>query len=993
MQNLLFCDLETYSDIPINCGTHRYAENAEILLFAYAYNHAPVKVWDVTQDKTMPADLKAYLDDSEILTVWHNGGMFDTVILKRVLNIDLPLSRVHDTLVQALAHGLPGALGLLCDIFNVNSDKAKDKEGKALISLLCKPRPKNSKIQRATALTHTEEWQRFKDYAGSDILAMREIYQHLPNWNMNVDETELWQLDQKINRRGMCMDVELAKSALTAVENEQKRLSTVTQQLTDNAVQNATQRDALLQHIASAFGITLPDMQASTLQRRINDTDIPPALRELLSVRLQSCTTSTSKYKALLKSVSADGRLRGTKQFCGASRTGRWAGRVFQPDNLPRPTLDPNTIDNGIEALKAGCAELICDDIMQLTSSALRGCIIAPPGKKLVISDLSNIEGRMLAWLAGENWKVNAFSEFDNGKGDDLYKLAYARAFNLLPEDVTKEQRQIGKVMELGLGYGGGVAAFLTFALAYGLDLDELAEAALPNIPPGVKREAMRWYQKSVETDKTYGLSEKIFVTCDSLKRMWRNAHPQTVSFWYDIEDAVKQAIQSPGIAFKCRKLSVRRDKGWLRICLPSGRSLCYPSARIENGQITYMGTNPYSRKWERLKTYGGKLCLAKGTLVLTITGWMPIEIVSQDAYVWDGIEWVRTDGSVFNGNQEVIQAYGVGMTADHQVLTEKGWKSASQSKRYNRSSCRLPDGYELPRFRRKEINLESTLHLWTRNNHSSHRITKTKKTRYSCLLRMPKGTNNIMQKPKARNVKTPRFCCMEQHVSQMYSPFPQSMVKLWWSGNNGLQTLAKKFQQFLGRHGQDIPTRLIFRSHQQQCRLPPQKLPLGYVASTSSKYPTSTIRANSPRHNEYTGISSPNRDCSKHALLSPGKKGKSSTTSGAPKHIAEVYDLINCGPRNRFVIATPDGPLIVHNCENICQSTARDVLAYSMPPIEKAGYEIVLTVHDEIISEAPDTPQFSAEGLSKLLSFNSDWAWDLPLSANGFETYRYRKE
>ncbi|KAF0754810.1 DNA polymerase I [Aphis craccivora] len=277
---------------------------------------------------------------------------------------------------------------------------------------------------------------------------MREIYQHLPRWNMNFNETTLWQLDQKINRRGMCMDVELAKSALTTVENGQKRLSTDTQQLTDNAVQTATQRDALLQHIVSAFGITLPDMQASTLQRRINDPDIPPALRELLSVRLQSCTTSTRKYKALLKSVSADGRLRGTKQFCGVSRTGRWAGRIFQPDNRQRPTLNQKTLDNGIEALKAGCAELICGDIMQLTSSALRGCIIAPQGKKLVISDLSNIEGCMLAWLVGENWKVNAFSEFDNGKGNDLYKLAYALAFNFLPENVTKSQRQIGKVME-----------------------------------------------------------------------------------------------------------------------------------------------------------------------------------------------------------------------------------------------------------------------------------------------------------------------------------------------------------------------------------------------------------------------------------------------------------------------------------------------------------------------------------------------------------------
>ncbi|EMS7588382.1 DNA polymerase, partial [Salmonella enterica subsp. enterica serovar Newport] len=203
---------------------------------------------------------------------------------------------------------------------------------------------------------------------------------------------------------------------------------------------------------------------------------------ELLAIRLQASTTSTSKYKSLMKGVSSDGRLRGTLQFCGASRTGRWAGRLFQPQNLPRPSLEQEQIDEGIEALKAGCADLLFDNIMELTSSALRGCIMAPEGKKLVVSDLSNIEGRKLAWLAGEQWKLDAFREYDEGTGPDLYKLAYARAFNISPDNVDKYQRQIGKVMELGLGFGGGVAAFLTFALVYGLDLDELANAALPNI-------------------------------------------------------------------------------------------------------------------------------------------------------------------------------------------------------------------------------------------------------------------------------------------------------------------------------------------------------------------------------------------------------------------------------------------------------------------------------------------------------------------------------
>ena len=202
------------------------------------------------------------------------------------------------------------------------------------------------------------------------------------------------------------------------------------------------------------------------------------------------------------------------------------------------------------------------------------------------------------------------------------------------------------RLMELGLGYGGGVAAFLTFALTYGLDLDELADAALSNIPPKVKHDALSWYQKSVETKKTYGLSEKVFITCDSLKRMWRNAHPETVSFWYELEDTVRRAIASPGTTFLCRRLKVRRDKAWLRIVLPSGRAVCYPSPRVDNGQISYMGVNPYSRKWQRLKTYGGKL----------------VENVTQAAA-----------RDVLAGNMPVIEnhGYAIVLTVHDEVLTE----------------------------------------------------------------------------------------------------------------------------------------------------------------------------------------------------------------------------------------------------------------------------------------------------------------------------------
>lgn len=647
MENrILWLDLETFSEVPIKNGTHAYAEGAEIMLFAWAINNDPVQVWDLTAGEKIPLELRLALKNPDV-EVWAHNSRFDRTILRHCMPDMAPATeRWRDTMVQALAHGLPGALGALCEVLGVPQDKAKDTEGKSLIQLLCKPRPKNSKLRRATSKTHPIEWARFVAYAGLDIEAMREVYKRLPKWNYKGAELALWHRDQQINDRGVCMDVQLAKAAIEAVDAEQKRLAKRTQVMTDGEVQAATQRDAMIKHIVESYGVELPDMQRSTLERRMEDPDLPSAVKELLAIRLQASTTSTSKYKSLMKGVSSDGRLRGTLQFCGASRTGRWAGRLFQPQNLPRPSLEQDQIDEGIEALKAGCADLLFDNIMELTSSALRGCIMAPEGKKLVVSDLSNIEGRKLAWLAGEQWKLNAFREYDEGTGPDLYKLAYARAFNISHEDVDKYQRQIGKVMELGLGFGGGVAAFLTFALVYGLDLDELANAALPNIPRDVIREAKSWYDESVKRKSTYGLSERVFIACDSLKRLWRRAHPATCDFWYELERTVRAAIATPKKTLYCGYLKVRRDGAWLRIQLPSGRALCYPSPSIEKGNITYQGVNSYSRKWQRLKTYGGKL----------------VENVTQAAA-----------RDVLAGNMPLIEdaGYSIVLTVHDEVITE----------------------------------------------------------------------------------------------------------------------------------------------------------------------------------------------------------------------------------------------------------------------------------------------------------------------------------
>lgn len=316
---LLHLDLETYGETPIKFDTHKYAESAEVLMAAYAFDDDPVQVEDFPNKAFIE---KLIADADEI--VMHNGGNFDSTVLRHALNIVIEPERIFDTMACAMAHGLPGSLGTLCDVMGVATDKAKDKAGKALISLFCQPPGKHLKRGRATKQTHPIEWERFRQYAALDVEAMRALYKKLPKWNFTGRERELWNLDFRINDRGVAVDVELATAALEAITKAQERLKVRTQGLTNGEVSSATRRDALLGHILSEYGVVLPDMQGSTLERRIADPDLPAALRELLAVRLETSTTSTAKYKTLLRSVSADGRLRGLLQFCGASRTGRF---------------------------------------------------------------------------------------------------------------------------------------------------------------------------------------------------------------------------------------------------------------------------------------------------------------------------------------------------------------------------------------------------------------------------------------------------------------------------------------------------------------------------------------------------------------------------------------------------------------------------------------------------------------------------------------------
>jgi DNA polymerase len=582
-------------------STARYLEEVEMALLTWAVDEGPVQLEITLGGIGASGHFDAAMAQADTI-VAHNS-MFDRGVLTKY-GYEASLEKWYCTLAQAHRHGLPGALDKLCDIFNVPADQAKLKAGHAAMLLFCKPQKDGT---WATAETHPDQWAVYLEYAKLDISAMRAVHKLMPRWNDGI-EAPVRLLDQRINERGFCVDTELASKAVTQLARVKKDLAEQTAFATGGAVSSATQVDKLIKYILAEYGVDLPNCQADTLERRLQDHDLPDPVRELLALRQASSKTSTGKYAALLKSVSSDGRLRQTMTYCGAPRTGRWAGKVFQPHNLPRRTMPAAEVEFGIASILADTVDLVMEQsVPGVCSNAIRGCVVAAPGKRLLVADLSNIEGRVVAWLAGEAWKLDAFRAYDAGTGPDLYRLAFSKAFAALIASVTDEQRQIGKVMELMLGFGGGVGAFLTGAATYGIDLDVMAGKAWPSIPLKVKLDAQAWWEKSVQAKKTYGLTQQTFCACDGLKRLWRLAHPKIEAYWYAVEDAVRMAMETQKTQVVGQVKFIRAGS-WLKITLPSGRELCYPGLQWRGDKITYMGQSPYTRTWGRIATYGGKL-------------------------------------------------------------------------------------------------------------------------------------------------------------------------------------------------------------------------------------------------------------------------------------------------------------------------------------------------------------------------------------------------
>ncbi|ELL4580602.1 DNA polymerase [Salmonella enterica] len=677
--DLLFLDTETFSPVDLKkSGAYAYSEHpeTEIMICSYAFDYEPVRVWDSTDGSRMPEDLRKGLRQvqrGKAKLVMQNGLLFDRLLMRECWDIDIDPRNIIDTMICAFRHSLPGSLDALCQVLQVEEENAKDKRGKALIQRFCKPTPKNYKVRRYTKETHPGEWAEFLAYAKSDISAMREVYHSLPQWGNIEFENTVLAVDQRINDRGFYVDTALANAAIDAVKQHKIEL-----QAEANAKWGAglTGADFLPTLRDLAPGYEILNAQKSTLNDLLADDDLPDDARTIIEMRLGASSTASTKYNPLLLGLSADGRRRGCIQYGGAKRTLRWAGKMFQPQNLARGYFAGEELDFGIELLLRGRAHWLYD-ISKLTASTVRGCIIPEPGNKLVVADYSNVEGRGLAWLAGEESALETFRS-----GLDIYCVTAGKMFGLEPDFIKKERkdlRQIGKACELGLGYGGGVAAFLTFAKNLGLDLYAMAETMKGTFPDHIWAAAKRGYEYARIQEKnkkgfngqkaerpSYDLPKNVWLTCDSIKRMWRESHPATCQFWNDLESAAMNAIKDTGTAYWAgaavrdngdRAIKITRtftkEKGervpgwWLKVELPSGRVLSYPGIGISvekqidedddrteyRERIRYMGENQTTRQWGKQYTYGGKL--AENVTQALCRDLLAYALVNVDAAGW----------------------------------------------------------------------------------------------------------------------------------------------------------------------------------------------------------------------------------------------------------------------------------------------------------------------------------------------------------------------
>ena len=480
---ILSIDIETYSDLDIKkVGGYKYAENCEVLLFAYAWDDEPVQIVDFTAGEELPADVLAALTDNEVMKCAYNA-QFERTVLSHFLHRRSPdvLFQFLDpvgwscTMVHALTLGLPGGLEGVSKALRLADDKAKMSVGKQLITYFCKPcKPTkvNGGRERNLPEHAPEKWMLFKEYCVRDVVAEREIRKRFASYSLSDREKRLWELDQRINDRGVRIDAQLVSEAIAFDADFKGRVIAQAAELT--GLPNPASGEQLRRWIYREEGFA-PESLAKDVLPDVIKRAQKPAVKEMLRLKQLMSKTSVKKYEAMQRARCDDGRVHGLLQFYGANRTGRWAGRLVQVQNLPRNSM--TELDDARELLRSGdtdAIEMIYAHPLDVLSQLVRTAFVPREGCRFMVADFSAIEARIIAWLAGEKWRMEVFAE-----GGDIYCASASKMFGVPVEKhgINGHLRQKGKIAELALGYQGSIPALKNMgADKMGLSDEELLE-------------------------------------------------------------------------------------------------------------------------------------------------------------------------------------------------------------------------------------------------------------------------------------------------------------------------------------------------------------------------------------------------------------------------------------------------------------------------------------------------------------------------------------
>ena len=568
MERVLSADIETFSDVDlVKCGVYAYADSPafEILLFAYSFDGGETQIIDLAQGEKLPAEVEDAIFDVSVTKTAYNAN-FERTCLSKHFGRYIPPESWHCSAVQAAMLALPRSLEDVGRVLGL--DEQKMKEGKELIRYFCvpcKPTKANGGRTRNLPCHAPEKWELFKTYCKRDVDVEKSIRRKLHNFPIPESEMELYRLDQRINDRGVLVDMGLVEQAIACERLHKEIVTKRAYELTGLENPNSVVQ---LKGWLGDMGMEAESLSKKAVAEMIAETD--GEVEELLRLRLLMAKTSVKKYEAMERSVCSDGRIHGMLMFYGANRSGRWSGKNVQIQNLPKNDIPD--LELARDLVKQGRfedIELLYDSTPNVLSELIRTAFIPKLGCRFVVADFSAIEARVLAWLSGEQWRLDVFTS--HGK---IYEASASSMFHVPMEEITKGSplRQKGKLAELGLGFGGAAGALISMgALDMGLTEEEL--------PP--------------------------------LVAAWRKANPHMVQFWWDVDAAAIKAVTEKQKT-KVGKIIFEYKSGILFITLPSGRKLSYVKPRMAVNRfgrdgLTYEGISE-NKKWSRIETYGPKL-------------------------------------------------------------------------------------------------------------------------------------------------------------------------------------------------------------------------------------------------------------------------------------------------------------------------------------------------------------------------------------------------